>query len=153
MKKIMVVIALNFALAGCTTGQVEPDPDWDGGIYYDRAIDLKRAAENGNADAMMDLSNLLREYAPDPEDNIVIECDGKQVTPFAKKKLEAKGQDCKLVENEENKRLVKNWRSVGTRANSWEWLERAAIAGNLDAIAIQCALGEFNENTCSQLFD
>lgn len=119
---------------------------------------LRAAADSGDAEAMMALAKLLSAHAPAPKRPYKV-CDGKLVNPLIKQNLE--GKDCKTVEDPANKRLMQQWRSVGTKADVLKWIDKAALNGSREAIAFKCRLGsdsdapafmrEEAENWCSKL--
>ena len=150
----IIPIVLSIILAGCASSSKdyvpEPDSDWNGGFHYNRAKELRMAADNGDSEAMFDLMLYLMRHAPDPKFNYVNSCNGVHVSDWARKRLEAKGQDCKVVEDSENKALVRNWSSVGTKADAMKWLHKAAKAGNIDAMAIRDSMCESSPSICSE---
>jgi hypothetical protein len=99
---------------------------------------LRAAADKGDADAMMALAKLLSAHAPAPKRPYKI-CDGKLVNPLIKQNLE--GKDCKTVEDPSNKKLMDEWRPVGTKFDVAKWIDKAAQNGSREAIAFKCKTG------------
>ena len=148
----IIPIVLSIILSGCASSSEdsirEPDPNWYGDFHYNRAKELRVAADNGDAEAMFDLMLHLMRHAPDPTLNYVFSCNGVHVSVWARKKLQAQGQDCDLVEDPENKALVRNWSSVGTKADAMKWLHKAAKAGNVKAMAVRDSMCKNSPSVC-----
>ena len=107
----------------------------DDSALIEQGIALKAKADGGDADAMMALAELLIKHAPEPKRPYTI-CDGKFVNPLIKR--QSTGENCKTVVDEENQKLIEQWKPVGNRFSAMQWITKAAEAGNRQAIAIKC---------------
>lgn len=111
---------------------------------FEKAKELRAAAETGDTYAMLAFAMHLIEYAPGPKVKVEIvnSCNGKQVTSFAMKKLQAKGQSCHIVEREINRDLVEMWRPIGFNSDSLVWFQKIEDVGNFDSILAKCPIDD-----------
>ena len=116
---------------------VNHDAYADDKSLIEKGLALKAMAERDDANAMMQLAELLIKNAPEPKRPYKI-CDGKLVNPLIKTDIRGKG--CKTVHDKENQRLVELWKPVGNKFTASQWITRAAQAGNRKAISLKCAL-------------
>ena len=107
----------------------------DDAALVEQGMALKAKAENGDADAMMALAELLIRNAPEPKRPYTI-CDGQLVNPLIK--TDTSGKDCRTVVDKKNQQLMELWKPVGTRFTASQWITKAAEAGNRRAISIKC---------------
>ena len=141
MKPTLLPLLVAFTFLGLASHSLAQDDETFESTNLAHGIYLREKADQGDAKAMYKLAVHLGEHAPDKDgsDSINI-CNGKKVSAFARKKLEAQGAECGS-DIEAHKVRLKNWKPVGYKSDFDYWLNEAAESGYVDAIAIRCALG------------